>query len=35
MELSVLLVLSLMLVWGCAMDPNAESSEWSFSEDAL
>ena len=35
MELSVLLVLSLMLVWGCAMDPNAQNSEWSFSEDAL
>ena len=35
MELSVLLVLSLMLVLGCAMDPNAESSEWSFSEDAM
>ena len=35
MELSVLLVLSLMLVWGCAMDPNAESREWWFSEDAL
>ena len=35
MQLSALLVLSLMLVWGCAMDPNAQNSEWSFSEDTL
>ena len=35
MQLSALLVLSLMLVWGCAMDQNAQNSEWSFSEDTL
>ena len=35
MELSALLALSLMLVWGCAMDSNTRDSELSFSESAL
>lgn len=35
MELCVLLVLSLMLVWGCAMDPNTQGNEQPFSEEAL
>ncbi len=34
MELSALLALSLMLVWGCAMDSNTRDSELSFSESA-
>ena len=35
MKLSALLALSLMLVWGCAMDSNTRDSELSFSESAL
>ena len=34
MELCALLALSLMLVWGCAMDSNTRDSELSFSESA-
>ena len=35
MKLSDLLALSLMLVWGCAMDLNTRDSELSFGESAL
>ena len=34
-ELCAMLVLSLVLVWGCAMDSNTQDSELLFSESAL
>ncbi len=34
MELCALSALSLILVWGCAMDLNTRDSELSFSESA-
>jgi len=35
MELCALLALSLMLVWGCAIDSNTRDSKLSFGESAL